>query len=199
MKKQKTKLITSIGGQALMEGIMMRGPKKTTAAIRKPDGTIILEEIHPLDWGKKHKILRLPLIRGVVNMIDSLVTGEKALMMSADKALEDDCSDQETMFKSANALWINTNAGLSPSLIVKDSFKNEVKNLYDADVQSFDFGIAQMTKVINDWAKDNTDGLIVETLVSIFNVEFCKGSRHRLDGFCLTATTRAQQHLPETK
>ena len=71
-----------------------------------------------------------------------------------------DCSDQETMFKSANALWINTNAGLSPSLIVKDSFKNEVKNLYDADVQSFDFGIAQMTKVINDWAKDNTDGLI---------------------------------------
>ena len=91
MKKEKEKgcKVTSIGGQALMEGIMMRGPLKSTVAVRKADGTIELEEIKPLDWGKKHKILRLPLIRGVVNMIDSLVTGEKALMMSADKALED--------------------------------------------------------------------------------------------------------------
>ena len=40
MKKEKTKLITSIGGQALMEGIMMRGPKKTTVAVRKYDGSI---------------------------------------------------------------------------------------------------------------------------------------------------------------
>ena len=110
MKKEKTKLITSIGGQALMEGIMMRGPKKTTAAIRKPDGTIILEEIHPLDWGKKHKILRLPLIRGVVNMIDSLVTGEKALMMSADKALEDDGSDQEEELSKFD-IWVNEHLG----------------------------------------------------------------------------------------
>ena len=49
MKKQKTKLITSIGGQALMEGIMMRGPKKCTMAVRKSDGTIELEEVKPLD------------------------------------------------------------------------------------------------------------------------------------------------------
>ena len=55
MKKQKTKLITSIGGQALMEGIMMRGPKKCTMAVRKSDGTIELEEVKPLDWAKKHK------------------------------------------------------------------------------------------------------------------------------------------------
>lgn len=88
MKKEKTKLITSIGGQALIEGIMMRGPKKSTIAVRKSDGSIELEDIKPLDWAKKHKILRLPLIRGVVGMIDSLVTGERALMKSADKALD---------------------------------------------------------------------------------------------------------------
>ena len=95
MKREKTKLITSIGGQALMEGIMMRGPKKTTAAVRKSDGTIELEEIQPLDWSKKYKILGLPIIRGVVNMIDSLVTGMKALTMSADKMLDEETPEEE--------------------------------------------------------------------------------------------------------
>ena len=88
MKREKTKLVTSIGGQALMEGIMMRGPKKTTVAVRKADGTIELEEVKPLDWVKKYKILRIPIIRGIANLIDSLVTGNKALMLSADTALE---------------------------------------------------------------------------------------------------------------
>ena len=62
MKREKTKLITSIGGQALMEGIMMRGPFKTTVAVRKADGTIEMEEIQPLNLTKKYKILRLPIL-----------------------------------------------------------------------------------------------------------------------------------------
>ena len=86
--KNKTKKITSIGGQALMEGIMMRGPLKTTVGIRKGDGCIELEEIQPLNLTKKYKLLRLPILRGVAGMIDSLVTGNKALMLSADKAME---------------------------------------------------------------------------------------------------------------
>ena len=55
MKREKTQIVTSIGGQALMEGIMMRGPHKTTVAVRKSDGTIEMEEIHPLDWTKNIK------------------------------------------------------------------------------------------------------------------------------------------------
>lgn len=108
-KREKTKMITSIGGQALMEGIMMRGPKKTMAAFRKTDGTIDLEQIEPLDWGKKYKILRLPLIRGVVNMIDSLVTGYRALGMSADKALEGEEADEEELSKFD--IWVNEHLG----------------------------------------------------------------------------------------
>ena len=54
-KREKTKLITSIGGQALMEGIMMRGPKKTAIAVRRADGEILLEEMEPLGLGKKAK------------------------------------------------------------------------------------------------------------------------------------------------
>ncbi|MGN0469711.1 MAG: DUF1385 domain-containing protein [Acutalibacteraceae bacterium] len=109
MKREKTKLITSIGGQALMEGIMMRGPKKSTVAVRKSDGTIELEEIQPLDWSKKHKILGLPIIRGVVNMIDSLVTGMRALTMSADKILDEETSEEEEMSKFDK--WVDKHFG----------------------------------------------------------------------------------------
>ncbi len=108
-KREATKLVTSIGGQALMEGIMMRGPKKTTVGVRKSDGSIELEEIHPLDWAKKYKILRIPIVRGVVNFIDSLVTGNRALMLSADKALEDCDDPQEEMSKFD--LWLEKHFG----------------------------------------------------------------------------------------
>ena len=109
MKREKTKLITSIGGQALMEGIMMRGPKKTTAAIRTPDNEIILEEVEPMNLGKKNKFFRLPIIRGIVNMIDSLVTGNRALMLSADKAIGDEEVPEEEMSKVDK--WLNDHFG----------------------------------------------------------------------------------------
>ncbi len=109
MKKQKTKLVTSIGGQALMEGIMMRGPKKSTVAVRKSDGSIELEEIEPLNLVRKYKILRIPILRGVANMIDSLVTGNKALMLSADKALDGEDDSEEEMSKFD--LWLDKHFG----------------------------------------------------------------------------------------
>jgi len=72
---------TSIGGQAIMEGIMMRGPQRTAIAIRLPNGKIHMKT-QPTPkvskWGK------VPLIRGVVNFVSSLVQGTKVLMYSAD-------------------------------------------------------------------------------------------------------------------
>ena len=75
---------TSIGGQALIEGIMMRGPQKTAMAVRKPDGDIDLSFVDYKPLKEKYKILGLPIIRGVVNFVESMVQGYKALMMSAD-------------------------------------------------------------------------------------------------------------------
>lgn len=109
MKREKTKKITSIGGQALMEGIMMRGPLKTTVGVRKSDGTIELEEIQPLNLTKKYKLLRLPILRGVAGMIDSLVTGNKALMLSADKAMEGEEVSEEEMSKVDK--WLDKHLG----------------------------------------------------------------------------------------
>ena len=74
---------TSIGGQALLEGIMMRGPKVTAMAVRNPQGEIVLEE-EPTRGQTRPKICRLPIIRGVFGMIDSLAGGYKYLMRSAE-------------------------------------------------------------------------------------------------------------------
>ena len=72
---------TSIGGQAIMEGIMMRGPKRTAIAIRLPNGKIHMKT-QPTPQGSKWG--RIPLIRGVINFVASLVYGTKVLMYSAD-------------------------------------------------------------------------------------------------------------------
>lgn len=74
---------TSIGGQALMEGIMMRGPEITAMAVRNTEGEIIIEKM-PTETKKRHAILKLPVIRGVFNYIDSMVLGTKCLMRSAE-------------------------------------------------------------------------------------------------------------------
>ena len=75
--------ITSIGGQAVMEGVMMRGPHKTAVAVRKPDGEIICKTDEN-GTKKKNKICKLPIIRGCVNFFESMVIGIKALMFSAE-------------------------------------------------------------------------------------------------------------------
>lgn len=74
---------TSIGGQALLEGILMRGPLKQAIVCRTPDG--LVEKVEELHFVKdKHPILGWPLIRGVVTFIDSMVKGMQALTYSAD-------------------------------------------------------------------------------------------------------------------
>ncbi len=95
--ENKDQHITSIGGQAVMEGVMMRGPYKTTVAVRKPDGEI---ERKIEDTGVKthSKICRLPIIRGCVNFIDSLVIGMKALMYSAEFVDIEGDEEEESKF-----------------------------------------------------------------------------------------------------
>ncbi|GFN36860.1 DUF1385 domain-containing protein [Tepidimicrobium xylanilyticum] len=83
------KHITTIGGQALIEGILMRGPKELAIAIRKPDGEIILKEEKLNTLGMRYKFFRLPIIRGVVGLVESMTFGIRALMYSAEFFEED--------------------------------------------------------------------------------------------------------------
>ncbi len=83
-----SKKITTIGGQALMEGIMMVGPHKTVAAFCDDKGNISTEEITSPRLTQKYPILGKPFIRGIFSLIDSYRLGYKALALSADKLTE---------------------------------------------------------------------------------------------------------------
>lgn len=96
---------TSIGGQAIMEGIMMRGPKRTAIGIRLPNGKIHMKT-QPTPqmsrWG------RIPLVRGVINFVASLVQGTKVLMYSADILEENYPEEYE---KDKFDVWVETKLG----------------------------------------------------------------------------------------
>lgn len=91
---------TSVGGQALIEGIMMRGPKGSAMSVRLPDGTIETEYKSFKTISQRSKFFRLPLIRGIFSYIDSMIIGYKCLMESAEKAgMDMDDEDPENMSK----------------------------------------------------------------------------------------------------
>lgn len=83
----------SIGGQALIEGVMMRGPKKVALAVRNASKTIVTKEWEHHD-DNKPKVFKVPFIRGIFNFIDSMKVGYKTLMISADIAMEYDEDDE---------------------------------------------------------------------------------------------------------
>ncbi len=82
--RQRSAFRTTIGGQALIEGILMRGPEKQAVVVRRPDGglEVRVEELRLIK--ERYPILGWPFIRGVVTFLDSMIRGVKALMFSAD-------------------------------------------------------------------------------------------------------------------
>ncbi len=94
---------TSIGGQALIEGIMMRGPEKTAMAVRDTKGEIVMKE-----WKNKKiqsKVYKIPFVRGIFNMVSALVSGYKCLSDSAEIAMDlEELERQEAEEKELKAL-----------------------------------------------------------------------------------------------
>ena len=85
MGRESCQKKTSIGGQALIEGIMMRGPHKSVMANRRPDGRITVEDVASASAAKK-PVLRWPVVRGGVSLIESLILGYRVTMLSAERA-----------------------------------------------------------------------------------------------------------------
>src|SRR5207244_1514311 len=89
-------MAAAIGGQAVLEGVMMRGPRNWAVAVRTPDGEIahISRQIDPLM--ARHAVLRLPVVRGVVALGESLSVGFRALSVSAQyAAVDEEMGDEE--------------------------------------------------------------------------------------------------------
>lgn len=103
------KRITSIGGSALIEGIMMRGPKRTTVACRISDEKIDTEDIEIKTFASRGGFFRIPLIRGIFGMIDSMRLSYKALGISADKAMEAGNMEEEEPSKFEK--WLDEKFG----------------------------------------------------------------------------------------
>lgn len=99
----------SVGGQALIEGIMMQGPKGAAMSVRLPDGTIDTEMMEVKHLKDRFKPAGWPLIRGIVNMVESLLFGFKCMEKSAEKAGIDDDTDPEKMSKLDK--WISDHFG----------------------------------------------------------------------------------------
>ncbi len=110
--KDKEKIVhkTSVGGQALMEGVMMNGPKGCAMSVRNKEGEIITEFTEVKHIKDKIKFLGWPFIRGIVNFIESMLIGYKSLMRSAELSgqLEDE-ENPENMSKLDK--WLNDHMG----------------------------------------------------------------------------------------
>ena len=102
-----SKKITTIGGQALMEGIMMVGPQRTVAAFCDEQGNISTEEITAPRLTKQYPLLGKPFIRGIFALVDSFRMGYKALSLSADKLTEGE--EEEEL--SGLDKWLNDHFG----------------------------------------------------------------------------------------
>ncbi len=82
-----SKEVIPYGGQAVLEGVMMRGPDQMAMAVRGPEGDIQVKKYPLSGWRKKYKVLNLPFIRGVIILFEALFLGVKTLSDSANMAL----------------------------------------------------------------------------------------------------------------
>ncbi len=100
-----------VGGQAIIEGVMMRSPERLSAAVRLPDGKITHKIWESAAWSKRNKFFGWPVIRGGVSLAEALVLGIRTLNWSADQALEFEKGQQ----KKAKGVW--DSLGLAATII----------------------------------------------------------------------------------
>ncbi len=104
--KEKNERLGKVGGQAVLEGVMMKGSNISALAVRREDGSIAIEASEFVSVRKKYKILSLPIIRGVVSMIETLVLSMKTLTRSAELVGGEDLT-AETKFEK----WLQKTFG----------------------------------------------------------------------------------------
>lgn len=148
---------TSVGGQALIEGVMMQGPKGMATAVRKPDGEIVTKYHEVKHARDKCKFLGIPIIRGVVNFVESMIMGYKTLMYSAEVSGTEEY-DEESMSKFEK--WLNDKFG--EKLVSFVAGIGSVLGVFLAGVLFLYFPVLVFNK-LNEWTNGvltNYQGLI---------------------------------------
>ncbi len=149
---------TSIGGQAVLEGVMMRGPKEIAVAVRKSNGEIVVDKKPVSSILQKWKFLKLPVIRGIVNFVESLILGVRTLMFSAE--LYDLGEDDPSYAPSKFDLWL------------EKTFKNKDIVIYVSVVIALIFSMglfvflpALITKYTTDFIPNDVARSLIEGVV----------------------------------
>ena len=130
----QSQIYSGIGGQAVIEGMMMRNGQRYSVGVRKPDGSIAVMEDTYISMTDKHPFLKAPLIRGVFSFVDSMVLGMRCLTFSA-SFLEDDPEDAEkepTKFEA----WLDR------------TFGDKLEPVLETIVMVFSFVVAMLLFVI---------------------------------------------------
>ncbi len=86
----------AVGGQAVVEGVMMRAPNNITIAVRKPDGTITVRKKHYRTLTQRFPVLNFPILRGVINLFEMMIVGTDAINYSAGESLDETPKDQQS-------------------------------------------------------------------------------------------------------
>lgn len=97
---------TTIGGQAIIEGIVMKGPKRTCVVVRKPDGTLATEERDTKNYAEQHKFLGWPVVRGAVGLFTALKEGMEDIDYSS-RFIEDEADESPSRFEA----WLEKRLG----------------------------------------------------------------------------------------
>lgn len=103
-RENKCSKKASIGGQAVIEGIMMKGPKRTVLAVRTPDNSIVVEDVKSVSITERFSFLKAPFLRGVVNFVEAMIVGYRTLMRSADLSGMTDLEDDDDKKKKKDSL-----------------------------------------------------------------------------------------------
>jgi uncharacterized protein YqhQ len=98
--------LLNVGGQAVLEGVMMRSPQALAVAVRLPNGSVLLKDEPFVSLTARYPLLKKPLLRGPVILIEALVTGVQALTFSAQAALEDEEEDSQKLGWGSLALTL---------------------------------------------------------------------------------------------
>ncbi len=111
MSKNEKKItncrLGTVGGQAVLEGVMMKGKEKYSIAVRREDGSISLSENYHTSVREKNKLLRLPIIRGIIGFVESMILNFKTLSISAEQYGGLDEMEPETKFEK----WLQRKFG----------------------------------------------------------------------------------------
>jgi uncharacterized protein YqhQ len=95
----------NVGGQAVIEGVMMRAPRAMAIAVRRPSGEIVVQKDEIVPLSERFPVVKLPIVRGAVGLFQSLVVGVKALNFSANEALVEEEAEAQAGEKKELSSW----------------------------------------------------------------------------------------------